>query len=354
MHRIIFFLAAVYFASAPNALAQTKPVQVWNAGADGAELHLLTGMSCPARVGDFQRANTHVFEPAGTDVACNYKDDRDAGVTVYLTLAQGIAPETLMDAAKQGVANFWRNPKPRSDSLRVPSAVSWLQTRYEVEDGAQWSDILMTPLNGWQLKFRATYPPDRVEAVEKFVAEITDVVLATAGKRLSACAAAPVRRENGKRVSDEKLLIMMSAVSGVVIGLLPPERLARSVEPGGGMLSCVRGIVRGDVNYLHWYDYPSPTASFERISSSDGHVTLWLYRLPPSLMKEYPRDAAPPVALVAEYEKYFEVPGFFEGAPDLQTMLQTLADKAGTHLRVNKADRAVTIRAPSAPPLPPP
>src|SRR5580704_19085749 len=88
-------------SDATAAPARPTPRSIWRLDEAGAAEHLQTGLSCPARVGEFDRTQLVNYDALGFDVDCNYARADGADITVYLTRRSGTTAADAVTEAKR-------------------------------------------------------------------------------------------------------------------------------------------------------------------------------------------------------------------------------------------------------------
>ena len=224
------------------------PLSVWRLGDDGSAEHLQTGLRCPAALGDFRQVGTTTYDGFGLDVSCGY-NAAGAAITVYLTRMGGL--EAAFTGAKQSLVERAqaKHPSLVSDGKAPSGGLDWLRAEYQ-EDGGVRSDIWMTEVRGWVLKYRATYPAADAEAVSAKLATLTDLVRASAGARLDLCARSSRPERRGKELRDKSRtaeLGLMGALLGSVAQAAAKDAKAAPAQP---IVFCVEEPLAAKDNHL--------------------------------------------------------------------------------------------------------
>ncbi|HVY90424.1 MAG TPA: hypothetical protein VG942_16275 [Hyphomonadaceae bacterium] len=157
--------AAAILSAALNGQFDDEPTiepatdeKVWLKDAEGNLTHRLTGATCPAVWGTFQRGKVTVFKPDGTDVGCNYVL---AGSTTFMTFYVFQSAKGL-DAEMQEAINAMktRQPVSKETPFLAPSGNNSYTTyalAYSAADGVKMrTSVLFGQVGTWLLEVRLT------------------------------------------------------------------------------------------------------------------------------------------------------------------------------------------------------
>lgn len=198
----------------PRAAKEAVPQSIWR-DAEGAEAeHLQSGLRCPAAMGEFRRVQVTSYDGFGLDVSCGY-NSRVGVVTMYLT-RMGDVPGAFA-GAKASMAEHLaaRGLRPLSDGPYEAAGLTWLRAEHTF-DGDMRSDLWIADMDGWILKFRATYPERAAASVAAEVEALMTIARESAGVRVALCAKAPpaVRAGKAVKIRGRSELGLMGAVLG--------------------------------------------------------------------------------------------------------------------------------------------
>jgi len=229
-------LAAILAGGAPTTSMPTQPtapqtalqaakprpeaLSIWRPDADGGAEHLQSGLRCPQQVGRFARAGFTGFDGFGFDVSCGY-DAEATTLTVYLTRTAQIDEAYNMAKAAVPRAQASRSPRLVADGVVEADGLRWRRAVYAFDRDEQ-SDVWMTDLHGWALKYRVTYRAADETAVRASLAAITGQIRQTAGVRLASCAK-PAPARPGKRLPTKGLGANPTMLAALLSGAAASE-----------------------------------------------------------------------------------------------------------------------------------
>lgn len=222
---------------APPAPAEPIPLSVWRPTDAAGFEHLQSGLRCPETLGKFHRIQVTAFSPFGTDVGCGYNTG-DAALTIYMTWAANV--DDAFGQAKASVieAQAARHPRLISETRETSEGLDWRRAEYTL-DGVMRSDIWLTNLQGWQFKFRASYPNSAADDVAEAIALATTAVRDSAGRHLALCEKSRPPRRAGKatkvKAGDPAVLAgLIGASPAASDGTLQDPQPVFCVEDGYG------------------------------------------------------------------------------------------------------------------------
>ncbi len=208
-------------AEVPQEPSKSPPVpqSIWQVSADGAALHLQSGLVCPADVGDFRRTRLHVFDRLGLDVGCNY-NGRRGWITIYLTKrgSQSLGDD-FAEAKRQLLAHApAAAPLPDADQKDLAGTLTFQHIVYGENAGRTRSGIWEADLSGWTLEYRATYDPAAEPEMLDEMAELTRRAEGDAGTALARCAKSDIPVRDGAPVTDDS-----STMAAALMLLVPGD-----------------------------------------------------------------------------------------------------------------------------------
>jgi len=184
---VLFLVAGCVEASAE---APPGPPGVWTVEADGTAVHRQSGLRCPKLIDDIRRVAIETYDPSGHDVSCGYNSATVAS-TAYLT--RGVGLDANFEQAKQSLmaGQAKRKPQLMSEHRVERAGLPWRQVTYALDGGAFGSDIWMTEIEGWTLKYRVTYPVQSAGDLAAILPALTETIQASAGATLKAARPTP-------------------------------------------------------------------------------------------------------------------------------------------------------------------
>lgn len=217
-------LAAVAAAEPAVALAGAdQPAQsIWRPMADGGVEHLQSGLRCPAQLGEYRLSQHRAFDPFGLDAGCSWRSSGTA-ITLYLTRTDKVLESYEMTKAALTQTSAALNPRLVTEEQLVVDGLEWRRAVFAF-DGSARSDVWVAPLNGWTLKYRATYETTDETAVRARLSEVTHAVQESAGARLAVCARSKAPKRPGRLIDTKGLFsspIMLAAL--LAQGAAPDE-----------------------------------------------------------------------------------------------------------------------------------
>lgn len=233
---------------------KAPPQSVWTIENGGEGRHLQSGLSCPAQLGGFNRTPLTVFDGFGLDVACGYNGS--AVITLYFS--RGFPLEQAYAEAKTAVTRSYeaRNPLLKGETQVERGGLKFRRAEFELDGGAMRSDVWMTDIHGWVLKYRVSYLPKDADAALAEVDLLTAQVRKSAGAHLDLCAKSQVPARPGKAVkarrnsADNTMAALLAGAGAMVAADEASEEEKAAAVP---ITYCVEGpVVRKDVGFLGW------------------------------------------------------------------------------------------------------
>jgi hypothetical protein len=236
---------------APRAAKEKIPESIWRDAEGPVAEHLQTGLRCPDKMGDFRRVHAMNFDGFGLDVSCGYNSDVSV-VTLYLTLMGDL--EGSFGHAKASIAEHLgtRGLRPVSEGRVEAGGLTWLRAEFTF-DGYMRSDLWMADMDGWILKFRASYPDRAAASVAAEIEALMTGATETAGARLALCgkSSRPARAARAVKVRGDSASIgLMGAVlGGAAASLADEEGEGESAD----ITYCVEeAVTQKDKGFLIW------------------------------------------------------------------------------------------------------
>lgn len=225
--------------------APPPPQSIWVQDSEGNARHLASGLACPLKLQGAVRSSIIVYRPTGLDVSCGYSF-RGGVLTVYITRA-GDLPGSF-DEAKRALVHSTadRRPELKVDERRGDGGLAWMRAAYE-QDGGRRSDIWLTGLYGWQLKYRITYFAREADGVGPLLAAMTDTAVRSAGAQLRLCSLSAEQPRDGKLVlgaEDQRKLATLAAVLGGAAAI--KRRDENAPDPWSAVTFCAAETLSAD------------------------------------------------------------------------------------------------------------
>lgn len=317
MRAIVLAAALVAFPAAAQQLPPQNAQSIWRSEA-GAMEHLQSGLVCAERLGGMTRQAATTYHPFGLDVSCGWNLS-NAAITVYLTY--GLGTDANFANAKQALAAnaAFRGVQIVSDGHASQGGLDWRRAVYAV-DGMK-SEVWVTDLHGWSLKYRVTYPDAAAADVASALEAVTAEVRRTAGPQLAACArsAVPVRKGRAERAQQGKEAGMVSALMGGVAAAAAQKAAPR--EAARIVYCPEEALMSGGKPFLFWRGV--------RLDGSDAQVD----RL--TAMTTGP----PPVMTISRDELGGLISAEMNRKPPTERWVATLQDAGRTSIFAHYAGR---------------
>ena len=253
-------------ALTPPAGPVIPPKAIFDIADDGGALHQQSLLQCPANLDGYSRDVLHVYDKAGFDVSCNYRGPQ-SDVTVYLTRRP---PEQLaqdFEGERQAILKRIADAAARDGAVPLPPGLDWKSAGFASNKGVQLDDLLLAEVSGWEFQIRATYLSGSADPTHKMAADITALMLKTAGAHLAACAAAPPPARAGQSVGDVDYATTL-ALSGITMARLNPI-----ADPAP--VWCAEGAFPvGQTNPVLWRNiaFDGKSGDADRVSGSDPRI----------------------------------------------------------------------------------
>ncbi|HEX4303584.1 MAG TPA: hypothetical protein VHZ78_12385 [Rhizomicrobium sp.] len=196
--------------------AQPLDKSIWRAESDGSFTHLMSGLQCPAKIGDYAVAKPVTFDHVGLDVSCDYTNAVGTEVTLYLTRRNGQPIGDDLAKANAELRQFHPDLTllPDSGEGALSDDPLWKRTLYAGNKNTLHSGIWMRDLSGWTMEFRASYVPGISGDAVALMETLSKQALATAGAHLAACDAAPPVTRGGTIVNDDAMMMEFVLIAG--------------------------------------------------------------------------------------------------------------------------------------------
>jgi hypothetical protein len=185
--------------------ASDLPLSIWQA--DG--IHRQSTLTCPAKVGNFERITLTPFDNFGFDVGCNFDYRGEARITLYLTRRKGGSLADDLQIAKDALKQNMTSAQLIDGASAAPTGLAFQGSIYAVS-GTIRTAVWVADVSGWTMKFRATYRSENEADVVATMTTLTDGAKRTAVTHLAACAAAPAVTRDGKEVTDKTKMMSLS------------------------------------------------------------------------------------------------------------------------------------------------
>ena len=260
---------------------KAPPQSVWVIETGGEGRHLQSGLRCASDVGGFARTPLTVFDGFGLDVACGY-DGRGVAITQYFS--RGFALDQAYDQAKAAVSQSQaaRNPVLKTEGQVERGGLTFRRAEFELDGGTVRSDIWMTDIHGWVLKYRVSYMPKDADAVMAELDLLIAQVRKSAVPHLDLCAKSQVPDRPGKAVKAKRSSAddTMTALLAGADAMAAAEDAAKGeAEPPVPITFCVEGpVVRKDLGLLAWRGV-TPDGEDARVD----HLSAMTVGAPPTL-----------------------------------------------------------------------
>ncbi len=179
---------------AAAGIAEADPV--WRARADGARVHVLSGVACPQALGGLAFLRAVAFDPEGRDVSCGWFDpERPHVLTRYVTAMPGRSAANHAAEAAAAVTSVHALRPLASASTACAEALTAAFPDAGAEDlGCHVFDSVTEPtlvavldVEGWHVKVRLTRDgaadtPAMIAETGKALAAARADILATPGR----------------------------------------------------------------------------------------------------------------------------------------------------------------------------
>lgn len=187
------------------------PLSIWRA--DGT--HLQSTLTCPAKVGKFERITLTPFDNFGFDVGCNFDYRGEARITLYLTRRKGGSLADDLEIAKSALKQNMTSAQLIDGATAAPTGLPFTGSIYAVS-GSIRTAVWVAEVSGWTMKFRATYRTENEAEVIATMTSLAENTKKTAATHLAACAAAPAVTRDGKEIADKDRIMTLSLMAGIL------------------------------------------------------------------------------------------------------------------------------------------
>lgn len=339
------------------------PRSIFALDGSGNATHLQSQLQCPAAFGDYRRHDLHVYDAFGLDISCDYLNEGEGDITLYLTKRTGGDLKADFEAGKTALTQ--RVPGaallPDVAQKTFPSDREWLHTLYASNNGNQIDGLWYAWYGDWVLEVRATYRADHGDAVLAMIAQMTDGARAT-GAHLARCAALATPIRNGQTIQDGDKITELSLIAGVSSAAagLPDKTTGKplpdlSLHPDEWCVESQQTV--GDTPMLLWHGIKADGTAL-----AADRLTVMTYSDPPVLsvaedptleliLSEENKNDTPKVFVATMTDgEVITTFGFFDGRPDGVTLAKIMDDihsgKARSYGSFNKKTNTINVVTP--------